>query len=320
MSRSMPAPTWSASCSFRLSAPRRCCDRARPRRPRQGPRPARWRCRSTPMTTELAANIEALAPDLLQLHGKESPKRVLAVKSRFRLPVIKAIAVETRDDLACVPEYAEVADRLIFDARAPRDATRPGGLGKPFDWRLLKNLDPRVPFMLSGGLDAGQCRRGDQRSPGAGGVDVSSGVERAPGEKDPDLIRAFIRAARARRGRARQTTMASHRMTRPAAQFLPQRTGRARPFRPVRRPLRRRNADAADPRAGGGLRGGQGRPGIQARDGRTISPIMSAGPRRSISPSGSPTICATYPPRPAGPAAPRSISSATNSITPARTR
>ena len=144
----------------------------------------------------LAASIEALAPNLLQLHGKETPKRVLAVKARFRLPVMKAIAVETRDDLACVPEYAEVADRLIFDARAPRDATRPGGLGKPFEWQLLRNLDPRVPFMLSGGLNRDNVAEAIGMT-GAGGVDVSSGVERAPGEKDPDLIRGFIRAARA---------------------------------------------------------------------------------------------------------------------------
>jgi phosphoribosylanthranilate isomerase len=144
----------------------------------------------------LAANIEAVAPDLLQLHGSETPKRVLAVKSRFRLPVMKAIAVASRDDLACVPDYAEVADRLIFDARAPRDATRPGGLGKPFEWRLLANLDPRVPFMLSGGLTPDNVGEAIVvASPG--GVDVSSGVERAPGEKDADLIRAFIRAARA---------------------------------------------------------------------------------------------------------------------------
>jgi phosphoribosylanthranilate isomerase len=144
----------------------------------------------------LAAGIAALAPDLLQLHGQETPERVLAVKRRFQLPVMKAIAVETRDDLACVPDYAEVADRLIFDARAPRDATRPGGLGKPFDWRLLKNLDPRVPFMLSGGLNRDNVAEAIEMT-GADGVDVSSGVERAPGEKDPDLIRDFIRAARA---------------------------------------------------------------------------------------------------------------------------
>ena len=143
----------------------------------------------------LAAGIAALAPDLLQLHGRETPQRVLAVKKRFRLPVMKALALETQDDLACVPDYAEVADRLMFDARAPRDATRPGGLGKSFDWSLLKNLDPRVPFMLSGGLNRDNVAEAIETT-GAGGVDVSSGVERVPGEKDPDLIRAFIHAAR----------------------------------------------------------------------------------------------------------------------------
>jgi len=149
----------------------------------------------------LAASIAALAPDLLQLHGKETPERVLAVKTRFRLPVMKAIAVASKDDLGCLPTYAEVADRVIFDARAPRDATRPGGLGKPFDWRLLKNLDPRVPFMLSGGLNRDNVAEAIEMT-GAGGVDVSSGVERAPGEKDRDLIRGFIRAARTAAGRS----------------------------------------------------------------------------------------------------------------------
>ena len=150
----------------------------------------------------LAAGVEALAPDLLQLHGKETPKRVLAVKARFRLPVMKAIAVETRDDLACMADYAEVADRLIFDARAPRDATRPGGLGKPFDWGLLRNLDPRVPFMLSGGLNRDNVAKAIEMT-GARGVDVSSGVESTPGEKDPDLIRGFVRTARGTVGRNR---------------------------------------------------------------------------------------------------------------------
>jgi phosphoribosylanthranilate isomerase len=147
----------------------------------------------------LAAGIEALAPDLLQLHGKETPERILAVKTRFRLPVMKALAVETRADLACVSQYAEVADRLIFDARAPREATRPGGLGKPFEWRLLKNLDPHVPFMLSGGLNRDNVAEAIEIT-GVRGVDVSSGVERAPGEKDPDLIRDFIQAARGTAG------------------------------------------------------------------------------------------------------------------------
>jgi phosphoribosylanthranilate isomerase len=143
----------------------------------------------------LAASIEALQPDLLQLHGQETPARIAAIKARFALPVMKAIAIETARDLAAVPLYASVADRLIFDARAPREATRPGGLGRPFDWHLLEDLDPALPFMLSGGLDAGNVAEA-LRITRAPGVDVSSGVERAPGDKDPDKIRAFIRAAR----------------------------------------------------------------------------------------------------------------------------
>ena len=144
----------------------------------------------------LAAAVEALRPDALQLHGKETPARVAAIKQRFGLPVMKAIAVEARGDLAAIAGYVGVADRLLFDARAPREATRPGGLGKAFDWRLLENLDPGIPFMLSGGLDAGNVAEA-LRITRARSVDVSSGVERSPGEKDPDKIRAFVRAARA---------------------------------------------------------------------------------------------------------------------------
>ena len=141
------------------------------------------------------ALVEALQPDLLQLHGKESTARVTALKERFGLPVMKAIAVETKADLAAMVPYAGIADRLLFDARAPREATRPGGLGKTFDWHLLENIDPGMPFMLSGGLDADNVADA-LRITRAPGIDVSSGVERAPGEKDPDKIRAFIRAAR----------------------------------------------------------------------------------------------------------------------------
>jgi phosphoribosylanthranilate isomerase len=144
----------------------------------------------------LGAVVEALRPDALQLHGTEAPERVAGIKRRFRLPVMKAIPVEARSDLAAVARYTGVADRLLFDARAPREATRPGGLGKPFDWRLLEKLDPGIPFMLSGGLDAGNVAEA-LRVTRASAVDVSSGVERAPGEKDPDKIRAFVRAARA---------------------------------------------------------------------------------------------------------------------------
>jgi phosphoribosylanthranilate isomerase len=139
--------------------------------------------------------VAALRPDMLQLHGKETPDRVTAIKKRFGLPVMKAIAVEAKADLAIVAFYNPVADRLLFDARAPRAATRPGGLGRPFDWRLLAAADASVPFMLSGGLDAGNVGEA-LRVTAAPGVDVSSGVERAPGEKDPDKIRAFVRGAR----------------------------------------------------------------------------------------------------------------------------
>jgi phosphoribosylanthranilate isomerase len=143
----------------------------------------------------LAASIEALAPDMLQLHGKEPPSRVAAIRKKFGLPVMKAIAVEEKADLAAIAAYASVVDRLIFDARAPRAATRPGGLGKSFDWQLLENLNLEAPFMLSGGLDAGNVAEA-LRITRAPGVDVSSGVERATGEKDLDKIRAFVRAAR----------------------------------------------------------------------------------------------------------------------------
>jgi phosphoribosylanthranilate isomerase len=156
----------------------------------------------------LDAVVEVLRPDALQLHGKETPARLAAIKRRFGLPVMKAIPVETRGDLAAVADYVGVADRLLFDARAPREATRPGGLGKSFDWRLLENLDPGIPFMLSGGLDAGNVAEA-LRITRARSVDVSSGVERAPGEKDPDKIRAFVRAARAAEAELAGNTMSS---------------------------------------------------------------------------------------------------------------
>jgi phosphoribosylanthranilate isomerase len=143
----------------------------------------------------LDAVVEALQPDMLQLHGTESPVRVEAVRRMFGLPVMKALPISAKSDLDGIPRYAGIADRLLFDARAPREATRPGGLGRPFDWHLLENLDPGVPFMLSGGLDAANVGEA-LRITRAPGVDVSSGVERAPGEKDPDKIRAFVRAAR----------------------------------------------------------------------------------------------------------------------------
>jgi phosphoribosylanthranilate isomerase len=140
--------------------------------------------------------VEALQPDLFQLHGRETTARVRDIKARFGLPVMKVLAVETAVDLAALPGYAAVADRILFDARAPKGATRPGGLGTVFDWHVLESLDLRLPFMVSGGLTADNVAEA-VRVTRAGGVDVSSGVESAPGVKDPELIRNFIRAARA---------------------------------------------------------------------------------------------------------------------------
>src|SRR5256885_3504315 len=145
--------------------------------------------------TMLARIIEALHPDMLQLHGNESTDRVDAIRQTFNRPVMKVLPIATRGDLARIERYAKVADRLLFDALPPRDATRPGGLGKPFDWHLLENLDLSIPFMLSGGLHVDNVAEA-LRITRAPGVDVSSGVESAPGVKDPDKIRAFIRAAR----------------------------------------------------------------------------------------------------------------------------
>jgi phosphoribosylanthranilate isomerase len=145
---------------------------------------------------KLLADVVAQAnPDLLQLHGAESPARVAAVRARFGRPVIKAIPVAAAADLSIVPAYEAVADRILFDARPPKDATRPGGHGRAFDWTLLARLARNKPMMLSGGLTAETVAtaiaivRPD-------GIDVSSGVERAPGEKDPEKIARFVRAAR----------------------------------------------------------------------------------------------------------------------------
>ncbi len=140
--------------------------------------------------------VDALQPDMLQLHGRETVARVRDIKQKFGLPVMKAIAIESPADLAALPGYAAVADQLLFDARAPKEATRPGGLGATFDWHVLENLDFKIPFMVSGGLNTGNVAEA-VRVTRAGGVDVSSAVENAVGIKDPDMIRAFIRATRA---------------------------------------------------------------------------------------------------------------------------
>ena len=108
-----------------------------------------------PTTRRSPTSSRRLQPDILQLHGKETVARLRDIKQKFGVPVMKAIAVETAADLAALPGYAAVADRILFDARAPKEATRPGGLGAVFDWHVLENLDLALPFMVSGGLHAG---------------------------------------------------------------------------------------------------------------------------------------------------------------------
>lgn len=147
----------------------------------------------------LDAIVSRMGPDMLQLHGKESPERVGAIKARFGLPVMKAIGVSSADDLAAVPAYGAVADRILFDAKPPAGADLPGGNGLAFDWDLLKDVRLDAPFMLSGGLDARNVVEAAART-GAGAVDVSSGVESAPGQKDAARIAGFVRTLRSAAG------------------------------------------------------------------------------------------------------------------------
>ena len=139
-------------------------------------------------------------PDLLQLHGHESPERVAAIKARAKLPVIKAISVAAATDVADASAYAGIADQILFDAKATQDAALPGGNGVPFDWRVLATARP--PFGLSGGLNPENIGEA-VRLTGAALVDVSSGVETEPGVKDEALIKHFIQAARAAQQQAK---------------------------------------------------------------------------------------------------------------------
>ena len=143
----------------------------------------------------LAAVFEAAPLDLLQFHGRESPERVAAVKRRFGKPVMKAIPVAAEADLAAAERYFGAADRLLFDAKPPKDAAVPGGNGLVFDWQLLGGRRWNLPWMLSGGLTAENLGQAVGITHAAE-VDVSSGVERAPGVKDTDKIAAFLARAR----------------------------------------------------------------------------------------------------------------------------
>ncbi|MDQ2632807.1 MAG: phosphoribosylanthranilate isomerase [Pseudomonadota bacterium] len=143
----------------------------------------------------LDAIVAAMRPDMLQLHGHETPERVSAVKARHGLPVMKAFSIRDAADLAATRPYRGVADRFLFDAKPPKEAELPGGNGVPFDWTVLAGLDPNVDYMLSGGLNAVNIGEA-LRLVSPAGIDISSGVESAPGVKDAALIEGFFQAVR----------------------------------------------------------------------------------------------------------------------------
>ena len=144
----------------------------------------------------LARIMSEINPDMVQLHGQESPERVADIRDTFGKPVMKAIRVETAEDAKAALAFREAADLILFDAKPPKGADRPGGHGVAFDWHVLDAVRNQVAFMLSGGLTPDNVGAAI-RATGATVVDVSSGVESSPGRKDPALIRAFISAAHA---------------------------------------------------------------------------------------------------------------------------
>ena len=143
----------------------------------------------------MADVIAALQPDFLQLHGHETPERVSEIRQRFGVPLIKAVGIADQDDLTRAGAYESLVDWMLYDAKPPKQAVLPGGNGVSFDWTLLKEAGKQHHFMLSGGLDAGNVANALAIT-GAVGVDVSSGVESAPGIKDPERIKAFMTAVR----------------------------------------------------------------------------------------------------------------------------
>lgn len=145
---------------------------------------------------ELDAILAAVPVDMLQLHGRESVERVAEVRARTGLPVMKAVGLSGPEDLRALEAYQGVADQILVDAKPPKDAPLPGGNGLAFDWRLLLGRVWRRPWMLAGGLTPDTVAEAI-RATNARQVDVSSGVESAPGVKDQGLIRAFLTAAKA---------------------------------------------------------------------------------------------------------------------------
>lgn len=144
----------------------------------------------------LDALTQAVPLDMLQLHGNESPERVTEVKARYGLPVMKALGVADRSDLAAIDLYSGVADQLLIDAKPPKGADLPGGNGLAFDWQLLAGRVWRTPWMLAGGLTPDNVAQAIMRT-GARQVDVSSGVESSAGVKDAGMIHALVAAATA---------------------------------------------------------------------------------------------------------------------------
>ncbi len=142
----------------------------------------------------LLETLAGLPIDVIQLHGRETPARVREARARTGLPVMKAVGVSGPEDVAAIAAFEDAADQILVDAKPAPGADRPGGNGLAFDWRLLAGREWRKPWMLAGGLTPFNVAEAG-RLTGARQVDVSSGVERAPGEKDPELIRAFLRAA-----------------------------------------------------------------------------------------------------------------------------
>lgn len=140
--------------------------------------------------------VNGVRPDMLQLHGQETPERCADIRTLSGKPIIKAVPVSSADDISAAERYRDAADLMLFDAKVPTGALLPGGNGVPFDWTVLKGARPDR-FILSGGLSVETVGRAIATT-GATVVDVSSGVESAPGVKDVDLIRAFVRAAKAR--------------------------------------------------------------------------------------------------------------------------
>lgn len=144
---------------------------------------------------DLAALLARVRLDLLQLHGKETPERVVEIRQRFGLPVVKAVPIYSADDVDRARRYHGAADRLLFDAKAPSGASRPGGNAISFDWSLLKGGDMPLPWFLAGGVTESNVAEAVRRT-GASAVDISSGVETAPGVKSAERIRRFLRAVR----------------------------------------------------------------------------------------------------------------------------